>query len=230
MRNTSGRFDGSITTNGYLLTRGLATRLCKAGVTKYQITLDGSKESHDKTRVLKGGGPSFDVIWKNLTELKDSNLNFSIVLRLHVNSVNEMDYQEFVDHVQHTFSRDSRFSAHTKSIENLGGVNGVDVPSFVPSSAHEELNLDSFEAENETVCYASMPNSMIIRANGRIAKCTVALNDERNDVGRLQRDGKIEFFSDRLKLWFHGYESQDPRALLCPLWGLPKLDNEIRGD
>jgi uncharacterized protein len=38
-------------------------------VTNYQITIDGSKEFHDNRRMLKSGGPTFDIIIKNIVEI-----------------------------------------------------------------------------------------------------------------------------------------------------------------
>lgn len=35
-------------------------------VTNYQITIDGSKEFHDNRRMLKDGGPTFDIIMNNI--------------------------------------------------------------------------------------------------------------------------------------------------------------------
>ena len=55
---------GTIITNGYLLTREVAKRLQKAGISSAQITLDGDQETHDRRRPLRGvRGPS-SGFWK----------------------------------------------------------------------------------------------------------------------------------------------------------------------
>jgi uncharacterized protein len=67
-----------------------------------------------------------------------------------------------------------------------------------------------------------MPNSLMIRANGRVGKCTVALNDERNDIGYLTKDGKLKI-NENFQLWIKGLETQDKKMLACPLGMLNPL-------
>lgn len=57
-------------TNGYLLTKEVAEKLKEYQVKSVQITVDGPKEIHDKRRPLIGGGGTYDVIMKNLEEIR----------------------------------------------------------------------------------------------------------------------------------------------------------------
>lgn len=78
------------------------------------------------------------------------------------------------------------------------------------------------------ICYASKPNSLLIRADGRIGKCTVALNDRRNDVGRLNPDGTLAIDNPKLRPWIRGFEHLDEGVLGCPLAALPgALQSEL---
>jgi len=74
------------------------------------------------------------------------------------------------------------------------------------------------------ICYAGKPNSLIIRANGRIGKCTVALSDARNDLGFLDDNGQIVLSQEKLKPWIRGIETLEPKVTGCPIVGLPTLD------
>lgn len=56
-----------VITNGFLLTTEIAEMLERARVTELQVTIDGLGVTHDATRHLVGGGPSFDRIVKNLS-------------------------------------------------------------------------------------------------------------------------------------------------------------------
>jgi uncharacterized protein len=47
----------------------------------------------------------------------------------------------------------------------------------------------------EHVCYAARPNSLLIRADSSVGKCTVLLNDERNKIGTLQADGTVSMIA-----------------------------------
>src|SRR5690606_22612548 len=67
------------------------------------------------------------------------------------------------------------------------------------------------------ICYAAKANSLLIRADGRIGKCTVALDDDRNTIGSLRPDGTIEIDNEKLRPWLRGIESLDEQDLGCPL-------------
>ncbi|HIE4486350.1 TPA: radical SAM protein [Stenotrophomonas maltophilia] len=67
------------------------------------------------------------------------------------------------------------------------------------------------------VCYAAKPNHMLIRADGRIGKCTVALASEGNVVGALAEDGTVALDPARMKFWTRGFLSGDATELGCPL-------------
>ncbi len=71
------------------------------------------------------------------------------------------------------------------------------------------------EAGHE-ICYAARANAFVIRSDGRGAKCTVALQDERNTVGRLCENGDIVVDPSRHLPWLQGLVSGDPIALSCP--------------
>ena len=75
--------------------------------------------------------------------------------------------------------------------------------------------------QDNYVCYASRPNSLVVRSNGDVAKCTVALYDDRNKVATLQPDGTIKLIPGRLAPWLRGMETLDFDTLGCPLVKLP---------
>lgn len=77
------------------------------------------------------------------------------------------------------------------------------------------------------ICYASLPNSLVIRSNGDVGKCTVALYDERNKIGTLQPDGTLKLIQGRFAPWVRGIETLDPETLACPLVGLPASNETI---
>ncbi len=74
---------------------------------------------------------------------------------------------------------------------------------------------------NNYICYAAKANSLLIRANGRVGKCTVALNDDRNDIGSLNEDGTVAIDNSKLKPWLRGLDDFNVDTLGCPLHNLP---------
>jgi uncharacterized protein len=72
------------------------------------------------------------------------------------------------------------------------------------------------------ICYATRPNSLLIRSNARLGKCTVALDDPRNDLGYIAEDGTIVVNNDKLGPWIRGLASLEIVEAACPLRGMFK--------
>lgn len=77
---------------------------------------------------------------------------------------------------------------------------------------------------NGYICYASKPNSLMIRADGRVGKCTVMLDDPRNTIGQINPDGTVEIDNHLVSVWMRGFKTMDPIELGCPAQNLPKVD------
>ena len=78
------------------------------------------------------------------------------------------------------------------------------------------------------ICYAAKANSLLVRSNGRLGKCTVAFDDERNDIGFLSDDGRIVIDQDKLRPWLRGFETLNVDDTGCPLHDLPKLPSRYQ--
>ncbi|MEM0134428.1 MAG: hypothetical protein QXU18_04265 [Thermoplasmatales archaeon] len=66
-------------------------------------------------------------------------------------------------------------------------------------------------------CYASQFNSLIVRSNGKIGKCTLALYDQRNTIGEILEDGRIKIDKDKFSWWVRGNFTGNQLQLHCPL-------------
>lgn len=84
-------YTAGIITNGYLLTREKAEMLAAAKVTFYQITIDGTRESHDASRPLKNGAGTYDKIFDNLVQCADLLTNVSMRVNVGHNNVQAVD-------------------------------------------------------------------------------------------------------------------------------------------
>ena len=68
------------------------------GLDRIQISIDGIKENHDKTRFLKGiGTPTFDRIMANIEKLAESMPELDISLRVNINRNNRDDFVKIYD-------------------------------------------------------------------------------------------------------------------------------------
>jgi uncharacterized protein len=219
-------YNADITTNGYLLDSATVSRLAGLGICLFQISLDGPQPFHDQTRIRADGKGSFNRIWRNLLAIRDGTADVHVMLRIHLTPANLSSMREFLIHIRDTFLGDTRFSVLLKPVERLGGPNddSMEILSHEVRprilAELEALVVEGGDARRiypaPSVCYASHSNSLMIRANGLVGKCTVALTDPVNTIGRLLPDGLLIIDNQRLRPWLGGWESRDPSALECP--------------
>lgn len=218
---------GTITTNATLLNPFLLDELTKVGVTSYQITLDGSKSSHDRQRVTVRGDGTFDRIICSLSTVHSSCHAVSVVVRMHITPTTIVEVEETLQLLREMLDGDQRFTFLFHSVDDLGGPGSNHVspwPSEASkyaalsrlSSAATNLGLNVGNAVQNYVCYAAHANSFVVRSNGRLNKCTVALQSPLNDVGEISPLGDLVIRQDQHNQWFAGTLALDASFSECP--------------
>jgi len=240
------RFSGQITTNGFLLRPSLFRQLLNAEVRSYQIPIDGPKECHDRQRVRANGEGTFDEVWANLVAMREETEPFTVLVRVHATQDNLASLKPFIGQLAAVFGQDPRFRLSLRAVERLGGPND---PHLAVLDAQQAKELDSLKAAAGEAglaihagpfaepgalqgCYASAANSYVVRSNGELAKCTVALRHPENRVGVLHQDGSVSLDSAKMLGWMRGVFSGDRETLSCPMNGFveprPWSDREER--
>ena len=218
-----------ITTNAYTLTPDRFETLLRLGVRHYQITFDGPAVWHDRKRVRADGRGTFDRIWTHVVSMRRVTVPFEVTLRLHVDRENHAALPEFIESCARSFGGDPRFRLFLRRLERLGGPNDCDLPVFDRASGAGLLqDLASMATrlglrcttDTTAICYAAHGNSFVVRADGRINKCTVALEHPQNQVGRLHPNGEVDCDSSKFRLWMRGLWSEVEEELVCPARGL----------
>lgn len=239
------RLMGGMTTNLTLLNRTRLDTLVKSGFSFFQVTLDGPKSVHDERRTTLGAKGTFCEIWKNLLLLKSSDHPIEVMLRIHFDpSTSKLLYTSgFIRDVANAFVvGDDRFSIHFNPLEPWGRASQSGIEFFSNQDAADDAlsalltqsiiagvptrQLPQAEAtapvgeSGHMVCYAARANSFVVRSDGRIAKCTVAFENEKNTVGRLLPSGELEIDHQRHLPWLRGLISGDVESLRCPAIGI----------
>jgi uncharacterized protein len=219
-----------MTTNAWLLTRPVLERLLELRVAEYQVTFDGPPEWHDRKRVRANGAATFDRIWGNLLSLRGVAGDFTLTVRLHVSRENVTAVDEFLALYRDAFGEDRRFDLFIRGLSRLGGPNDRELPVFDPTEGKLVIEGCRERARamglkltalgpSDSICYAARANSFVVRADGRLNKCTVALEHPNNQVGCLKEDGTIELEPRRMVMWMRGLRTGDPEELQCPMQG-----------
>jgi uncharacterized protein len=232
--NHSLTYLSHITTNGYLLTPDVAEKLLSWRVLNYQITMDGMREQHDKKRPARDGSGTFDVIISNLIELKKRPERFRVRIRVNYDRENHPYLEELLLLLEKEFADDHRFSVGFHGVGRWGGPNDKDLEvcgvneakvvkerlrksakekGFRPAGTIRDLN-----SLGKNVCYAARPYNFVVGADGKLMKCTIALDKEdHNIVGQLMPNGDMVLNADNYALWVEPAFQSDTNCQKCAI-------------
>ncbi|KGI36864.1 radical SAM/SPASM domain-containing protein [Clostridium tetani] len=207
---------GQMTSNAYLLTPDNFKRLIEVGVKDYQITIDGPKEIHNKTRILANGEGTWDTIINNLLGIKKSDLDFKILIRSNFTKELLDNIDEWFRYLSLNFGDDDRFRYHFETVKNLGGDDTTFVfkdniePTGRITKVAKKYNLKTYLEDSihnfSLECYASRPWNFVIYFDGTIKKCTIDFTSSNNNVGTLNNDGMV--LDEERMAWWTSYEKK----------------------
>lgn len=224
-------YHAEISTNGYYLTRELFEQLLDLHIDRYMITLDGPAEVHNARRGLFGGGDTYERIVSNLLSLKQVDRPFEINIRVNFDNSNLEAVHSFIPELRDLFGDDERFAVYFRPVGCMGGENDLTLPVCDARTKDKEiwaLNEEAIQAglpvssfikdillPTGAICYAAKPNSMVVGSDGRLYKCSVAFEQENNQLGRIHEDGTLDVDMDKLALWTTSGEETDANCQAC---------------
>lgn len=228
------RYVSHITTNAYLLTPDVAAKLLAWKVLNYQITLDGMREQHDKKRPARDGSGTFDTIISNLRSLKQREETFRVRLRVNYDHENYPYLEDLLVLLKDTFEGDPRFMVAFHAVGRWGGSNDANLAVCGLGEGKvmkERLNKSALEkglgtpgtlrnmtGAGRNVCYAARPYNFTIGADGKVMKCTVALDKQaHNIVGQVTPNGELNLNVENLARWVEPSFENDPVCQKCGL-------------
>lgn len=199
----------SFTTNGFLLNQERINYLRGTNVIQLQITLDGNRTLHNRTRYISETVGSYDRILDNIASLAKNALN--VLVRLNYTDNNILSLKEvpndFISRIPFKNRKYVAFSFH-----QVWQNTSVDLHQEISEliSYYEEMGLNARQPVFNNVnspCYGDRRSSVIINFNGDLFKCTAVdfLNESRE--GYLNEFGKLiwenDNLNDRLNSKFH---------------------------
>lgn len=201
----------SITTNGYLLNKNTFKKLIKNDIFSYQITLDGNKETHNKFRPTSKGEPTFERIYSNMAMMVHTDYDFECLIRFNLADTNFDSLKSFINDCSSLFTNDKRFSFHFHPIFGnpqlrLTQEKQLDELKYLAEKKGFKYDIPS----DHPLCYASKANNFSIRADGTIQKCTVALENEMNNIGKIDKKGNLNLNETKLRKWIFANNKQCP--------------------
>jgi uncharacterized protein len=228
-------FRSGMTTNGYFLDQDRFAQCLNHKIDFFQISLDGNPDDHNASRKLASGGGTFDRIWANLVAMKSTRAEFVVLLRLHYTMENFISIGQFARRVHDEFGGDQRFRCFFHNIARLGSSNDESI-TIISEQDQKDIEAHLWDAsgflrppgnDENYVCYAAKGNSLLIRSTGRLAKCTVALNDSCNDIGWISENGEVCVDQKKYQRWIAPLVEADWENVGCPL---PSVIRQVAHD
>lgn len=212
-------YSARITTNGLLLNRQNFQKLINNDVRDITISLDGAAKSHDQRRPTKGGGPTFNLIIKNLIDVLNyfdiDKEQIDIMLRINVDRYNcddvipllellgELNFQNKIKHFDiapiHAWGND----AHLRSItpEEFADFK---ITCYLKLLELNFLDNISIAGRVKVVCQAVTFDSLYMQADGSLFDCSelplIPAENETKKLGHIKNALEIKaFFKKPLK-------------------------------
>lgn len=208
-------YTSGITTNATLLDKRTFYKLTQLHVLNYQITLDGFENVHNAQRPLKNGKNSYNIILKNLFQIRDNYIGkVDIIIRVNISKLSFDDLDHFFDFLYESFGSDERFSFLLRIVNNWGGEkiesfkdNLLSVQSFeyvykLAKRKHLQL-LDKSLAFGigSMVCGASKKNFYGVDVGCKLYKC-ILFKDDQSLIGQIDDKGNINVYNnEKLSIW-----------------------------
>lgn len=207
----SERFDFDIhltfVTNGTLINQKYV-ELLKEFKVRFQITIDGNKDTHNNTRKYKSkllGTDSYGKIMDNLKLLNEQEAEFYFIVRVNYETDTLKSISKLMADLEFLDKRRTALSLHRvwqhKATEEdsallIDAINYINSMGFVVSTFPLATNLEN--------CYADNYNQAIINYGGNVYKCTARDFSSEQPSGKLNSLGLIEWNAplllDRLAL------------------------------
>lgn len=209
-------YRSNMTTNGYFLSEDVVTRLLACKVGHFQVTVDGSQHDHDNVRKLRGGQGTYHKIFANLIAMSHRDDDFSVAIRVNFTPQTVAGIEEFLLDAQAHFAHDERFFLDFHAVGRWGGPNDSTMAVVEEQNAQQTrlglmrkstckgfgvTALRNVLQPHGSTCYAGKESSVVVGSDGRLYKCTVAFEDERNHVGWLRPDGSLDVEQHKWDMW-----------------------------
>jgi uncharacterized protein len=213
------KYSASLITNGYLLSRDIATTLTSLKVQHVQVTLDGPAKVHDARRPLKTGEATYQRILDNLKEASpllrvNLRINIDQTNRGHIIDLIDLLLREGLGKSVHPYL--GRTYPYNAVCSDVAGACITDTDfSLLELETDFELIKRGFHAFRvpqacNTHCLADSAGAFVITPGGSIVNCWNDVAENNAEIGHLLKP-QTESMRENMQRW----KARDPFALEC---------------
>lgn len=171
-----------IVTNGLLFDKETVEQACKEwDLVKVQITIDGLKETYEKIKGFNQKN-AFETLLQNIKMLTEKNIK--VVIRLNYDENNFYEILKLIEYLSGYFPNKTKISIYSKKImhnetdNTLPASEDFEIAILKQILKHGFIDdiLKTIPRRNNS-CTANLVNSFMITPDGKIGKCSQAMND-----------------------------------------------------
>lgn len=213
---TGTRLMVDMTSNAYLLTPEIADFLAANHFRTIQITLDGGKTHHDKTRFLANGTGSYTRIVRNIKMMAERGIY--VIMRINYTKDNIESVKSIPDSFRDLSAetgRNIRVSMHQVWQDSSELTQQVDEAIRGFEAVGMTISRNLF-ANVSNSCYADKKNQLVVNYNGDIFKCTAVDFEKEQRDGYLDDTGEVVWENDSLARRLDS-KFKNPPCLSCRL-------------
>lgn len=186
------KYSASIITNGYNLDK-LLPIIDELKITSAQITIDGARQSHNKTRILRSGQNSYDKIMDNINATIQKKDDMNIYVRMNITKQNSNEYVGLYKEIQSRFgSRVILYPAFVHNYNNSCSNNtcyecAEEKSSFLTDlyELHGIYTNELLISRKNKGCGVQSQNSFVIGPEGELYKCWHHIGMQDKVIGNI---------------------------------------------
>ncbi len=208
------KYEADIITNGLILKPHIYKKLLELNVSLYQITVDGTEETHDKRRITKKGAATFNIIYNNLVRFAKDELykkyNAKVNLRINIDRSNVEYVDSLIDRI-YTEGILHDIVMTFAPVEDWGGneadKNSLSFQEFAEYEIQWYIKLIQLGKTNfefipglvSSACMVSTENSEVFDAYGNIYACYEYSYTDKYTSDPLCSEGTLQTIDNDVK-------------------------------
>ncbi|WP_125153454.1 radical SAM/SPASM domain-containing protein [Clostridium rectalis] len=193
------KYTSSIVTNGILLDKATAKTLKNlCNVSSVQITIDGTKNVHNKRRILKSKGNSFEIITNNIETIKEL---LKVIIRINIDKENLHDIPNLIDYLIDERSWGDKVNIYFYPIvkqtdackanisncftQDEFGMVHKQLLNIIHNKKNNSFIDDMYPRKAYTSCAAICANSLVIDPEGNFYTCWDLVGVKNRSIGNV---------------------------------------------
>jgi len=218
-------YSAYMVTNGFCLDK-LIDLIPELKITGLQITLDGTRDTHNKTRHLKNGKDTFNKILANIEALLAKQYNINISIRMNINKENSDQYVPLLHILQEKFGR--KVHLYPAFVRDYGGgcISSSCYEDGVKKAEYLKNIFDKYGIHTKDIyptrtfkgCMCQQMNAFVIGVEGELYKCWHHLGVNDKIVGSIFDTHTITNYTLLSDIMINGDVIFDNKCRTCVLF------------